>query len=104
MTRRDLRELARLARLAKAAKGRVKRQVTRANLAAQALTASRVRQAERYTDAESDMSEDARSRLIWDLLAGPVTDDALRAVIGLLHAIEPASLDGCCLTDGSPRH
>ena len=47
----------------------------------------------------ADLTEAARSRLIWDLLAGPVTDDALRAVIGLLNAIEPGEL-GRLLRDG----
>ena len=54
VTMPDLRELARLARLAKAAKGRVRRQVTRTDLIAHAMTASRVRDAERYLDADPE--------------------------------------------------
>ena len=58
------------------------------------MTASRVRDAERYLNADprANLTRDDRSELIRDLLAGPVTDDALLAVIRLLSAIEPREL------------
>jgi hypothetical protein len=104
VTSQHLRELARWARQAKAAKGPLARQVTRADLAKQAATAGRVEQARRYLDAEpgADLTEDARSELIWDLLNGQVTTDALRAVLGLLRASDADAL-GRLFRDGRPR-
>ena len=69
------------------------RQVTHADLGAQAMTASRVGWAERYLDANPPgLTVDGRSRLIWNLLNGQVTIDALKAVLGLLRASDAGAL------------
>jgi hypothetical protein len=95
VTTQDLRELARQVRQAKAAKSRYSRQVSRDDMSAMVTTYTRVRQAQLYLDAMpgADLAYFRRRQLIWNLLTGLVTDDALRAVLGLLNASNDDELE-----------
>ena len=86
----QVRALARMVGQAKEATGR--RAVTRQDLRALRDGAESVERAHQHLDARLDLTAADVDLLLRRLLDGPATDDALRAVVGLLRVIEPDEL------------
>src|SRR5260370_30363546 len=83
---------AKQAKQARLANVPVGRQVTVADLRAVQASDQRVQEAGEYFAVRRDLMPAERDALLDWLLSGPPTDDALRAVLGLLRAAHPADL------------
>ena len=95
MTLPELRQLVRQVGQVKAIEGRV----THAGLLWLAQSQARVRRARSYLAAAQNLTELQRRALIWNLLGGLATGDALSAVLDLLLASSPDDL-GRLFEDG----